>query len=99
MQCEIIKYIQRVKVQRPSVHYKNPDGTPLMEWVSDYVKREWRLGRGPCGRNVVSLHAEVDARYLEIRQACKDHAEGQYDVFLIPVSDIEGAIQMFSPLN
>ena len=92
---ECIKYRQSVKEYVKDQYHS--DGR--MCWTTNYVEREWTLGRGPCGRYVTALSAEVDQDFLEIRQTCRDHREGQYDTFLIKMSDIYGSIQLFTKLD
>lgn len=90
-----IRYRQAVKE-----HIKDPYHTDgRMVWTTNYVQREWVLGRGPCGRYVTALEATVDADFLEIRQTCRDHGEGQYDTFLIKLSEVVGAIQLYQKLE
>lgn len=56
--------------------------------------REWGLGRGPCGKVVTALYAEISkntAGFLCIRQHCKKQRKP--DVFYIPLASIVGPIQ------
>lgn len=92
-ELEFIKYTQRVSKLKPDRHSSDPSA---MVWHTDHEVREWSLGRGPCGRHVVSLKASVCPDYLEIRQRCSDQPEGQYDTFLVPIGQITSTIQLFS---
>lgn len=60
-------------------------------------QRHWRLGKGPCGKVVTALYAEISkhtGNYLVVRQHCKKQRKP--DLFFIPLNEIIGGIQFLN---
>lgn len=66
-------------------------------YVQNGERRHWKLGKGPCGKRVTALYAEISKRtgdYLVIRQHCK--GQRAPDLFHIPLREITGGIRFLN---